>query len=372
MRNEPDTLRPMPGPTSLHGRRPRLLVVASAVLAAALTVGWSTSYLLREPVGVTEAAIARPVQTVTPQDPVPPERSDGLHLYLVPHPDDELSGWSSLIDTPDLHPVIVVLTEGEATSRCDGDRLGRYVQAELGEVVPDPVPSGQGSPECRQARLGSFRSALQESERHAPALVGLSDTASERIELPTGAGMITAGEHATVVTLDLGDSSLAAGDVVAAATELLEDRGRHLPDLPLARVTAAAYVGVEEPVASEPPCDLPAICPAGDRAFVYERPDHIATHEAGRALAPLAAQGSWLVTHPYDAAAAEHRALPQDLYDDFMALGPGEGRESERRGTYQRIYGWLAFPDVWRVGDLPLDSGQVLFPRIQSYEVVAP
>lgn len=55
-----------------------------------------------------------------------------------------------------------------------------------------------------------------------------------------------------------------------------------------------------------------------------------------------------------------------------MALGSGGPDRAERIGSYQRIYGWLAFPDVWRPGDLPLDSEQVLFPRVQSFEVVRP
>lgn len=65
---------------------------------------------------------------------------------------------------------------------------------------------------------------------------------------------------------------------------------------------------------------------------------HLATREAARALAPLAQDGSWLVTHPHDPA----------------------------------VDRWLAFPDAWRPGDLPLASNQVIFPRVQSSEVVAP
>ena len=45
---------------------------------------------------------------------------------------------------------------------------------------------------------------------------------------------------------------------------------------------------------------------------------------------------------------------------------------AQRLGIYQRAYGWLAFPDAWRRGDLPLAGDRVLFPRVQTYEVVEP
>lgn len=363
--------RPMPASPFPTGRRPSLLVVGLVLLVACVVVVGSTAYLLRDRMTVTEMVISREVPTITPAEPVALEDADGLHLYLVPHPDDELSGWTSLTDAPGLYPVVVLLTAGEATGRCT-DAGQDHLQVELGEVVPTPFPpGGRDTPGCREARTSSFRAVLEESAAHSPVVVDLGTAAPRPLDRPGGPATVVEGPHATLVTLDLGDSALESAQVVGVVEELLALRGELLPDLPVARVTSSAYLGTVS--GGEPGCAVPALCPADDAAYPYDHADHVATARAARALVEQGrADEAWLVTSTYDPAAGLHRALPAEVYDDFLGLGDGAPAQAERLGSYQRHYGWLAFPDVWRPGDLPLDSAQVLFPRVQSFEVVRP
>lgn len=353
-------------------RRPRTSVVLIVLLVAAGVVGWSTTTLLRDPVSVHELAIDRAVPPTKIGRPVPLPAARALHVYLVPHPDDELSGWTSLTDAPGLYPVIVLLTEGEATARCTEKVFVRHAQPELGEIVPDPPPTaGRATPACRGARMASFRSALEDAAALSPVMKGPWELPGRVVHLDSGVATVQQGAHATLVTMDLGDGSLDRVRVEAAVRDLLTGHGGALPDLPVGRLTVAAYYGVETGPADRP-CPWPALCPPGDSGYSYRNLDHLAVRDAGRALADVTQEGSWLVTHPYDPDASVVRSLPRDDYARLMALGPGSPARAERLGSYQRWYGWLAFPDVWRVGDLPLESDEVLFSRVQVYEVVAP
>ncbi|WP_122261564.1 hypothetical protein [Ornithinimicrobium cerasi] len=349
----------------------RVVLVVAVLVLTLVAVALSTAFLLRPSLTPAQWALARDVPTLDPQDPVADPQ--GLHLLLVPHPDDELSGWGSLLDRPDLRPVLVLLTRGEATQRCGEQAMANHLQVELGEVAPRPDPTSQGasSTACEEARLQAFRTALGEAARHTPVLA--VDWSLARPATVAGQGAeVVEGRHATVVLLDLGDDALTASGVTEVLAGMLDAPPEGVPDLPVGRITAAAYYATRGEVADRPTCEVVVVCPAGERAYVYDRPDHLAVREAARALAERAAEGSWLATSPFDPAASVHRALPQELYDLAMGLGPGDAGSAPRMGTYQRVYGWLAFPDVWRRGDLPLARDQVMFPRVQSYEVVPP
>lgn len=357
----------MPGNPRRQRTGPPTAVVLLLMFLALATVAASTTFLLRPSMSPAAFALDRDVPTVAPAPP--PGDPRGLHLILVPHPDDEISAWTSLVEGADLLPVLVVLTQGEGTARCTADAMERHLRPDLGEIAPQPDPShaGAGSAACREARLNSFREALDAAASHTPA-VRLEWSSAREVDLAGHQARVVTGSAATLVELDLGDGGLTAQAVESVSQALLESDV--LPDLPLTRVTSSAYYATEQ--SSPSPCDSLAVCPPGDTAYVYDHPDHLATREAARALAPLAQEGSWLVTHPYDPAVDRHLALPREVYDAFLGLGEGDPRDAQRLGSYQRIYGWLAFPDSWRPGDLPLASNQVIFPRVQSYEVVAP
>lgn len=346
-------------------------MVAVALAVAVVTA--STGFLLRPAQTVQQVAIARAVPTVHSDEVVSADQARGLHLYLIPHADDELSGWTSLADGSELFPVLVLLTQGEMTARCTPEVLESHLEVELGELPPTPDPTtGRDTANCRQARWNAFQASLGQAARHTPA-VDLAAAEEVTISLDSGPAHLLRGGGATVIALDLGDGELSPASVQAGVTQVLELTGSELPDLPLTRITASGYVGESASGGTGPQdCSQPELCPDGERAYDYAHPDHVATGQAARELADRTEEGAFLITHPFDPAATEHRALPPEVYDAFMELGPGGTDEARRVGSHQRVYGWLGFPDVWRVGDLPLRSTEVVFPRVQSYEVVAP
>jgi len=266
--------------------RPSSVVILLVLLLALLAVTASTALLMRPAVAVEELALARAVPEVSASDPA--SRQRGLHLMLLPHPDDELSAWTTLLDDPALHVVMVLLTQGEATQRCSADALDKHLQDQLGEAAPRPDPSVEGaaSDACREARLNAFRENLTEAASHTPVM-RVDWPGSTSGPLGGTPAQIARGEAATVIMLDLGDGLLSASSVEEVVHALLADPSTGLPDLPLARVTASAYYALETDGDSGAPCAVASTCPAGEHAYVYDRPDHLAVRDAARALAPL-------------------------------------------------------------------------------------
>lgn len=361
----------MSGARSPSSGEPTLVVVAVVLVLALVAAVAAGSIVLRPRTSAATAAVERETEEVRPGPGTTLSQARGLHLYLVPHPDDELSGWTSLTDGEDLYPVLLVLTRGGDTVRCTPERFEQNLQPELGEVTPQPRPDQDGSPQaCREARLSSFRAVLAEAGPTSADVAGLGE--ADLVDLPGGSGGTYAVlDNAALVVLDLADGQLTQQAVGVAVDDVLAALEPELGGLELTRVTASAYAtdGGEPP---DERCDRPALCPSDDAPYPYPHEDHRVVREATRALAGRTTEGSWLVTSPYDPLASVFRALPQDVYDEFLALGPGEDEEAERLGSYQRHYGWLAFPKVWRRGDLPLESTDVIFSRVQSFEVVAP
>lgn len=181
--------------------------------------------------------------------------------------------------------------------------------------------AGGGTTACQEARLESFRASFDAAAEHSPVVEGLGGQPGQALDLDVGTANLSVGPYASLVAFDLGDGQVTPAGVGAAVAEVLALRGGELPDLPVGRVTASGYVAHESDGQREGGvCDVPVLCPVDDAPYVNAHPDHVATHEAARALvASEVAEGAWL---------------------------------------------------VWRAGDLPLQSEQVLFPRVQSFEVV--
>lgn len=343
-------------------------VVVVIMALALLTVSASTSFLMRPTQDPQQFAMDK-IPVVAPA--TPPDQPRGLHVYLVPHPDDELSAWTSLLDGGDLYPVLVLLTQGEATQRCAAESIAKHLNPELGESAPHPDPRQEGaaSAACREARLDSFQRAVSAAADTTP-LVTLDWSDAQDVKIEGQSVKVVSGPAATLLVLDMGDGTLTADAVATMVQRLLTHPDSVVPGLPVVRITSSAYYA-SEATAGNSDCQDLAMCPAGDAAYLYDHPDHLAVREAARSLATLSDE-TWLVTHPFDPAANKHLALSSGIYDQFMELGSGAPWEAQRFGSHQRIYGWLAFPDAWRTGDLPLASSQVLFPRVQSFDVVSP
>lgn len=335
-------------------------------------------------------------------------REPALHFFLSPHPDDELQAWSSLTQDESIYPVFVLMTRGEASDRCNPDYQMSKQSLELG-AVPPPVKVVDRGETCGDARVTLWNQMLDEAGKMDRSS-RLGQNVTEYSETIAGHNaQIWIGSNSARVSLDLGDGKLQKTDVIKAVHELLDLRGPILPDLPLGIISTAAYFN--DPEAN------PEIY--SKQALAYPHPDHLAVTEAGTELAPLATEGSWIVTHPLDPRATHRKEINPKFYDYMMGLGePGttaaddklwegwkkptkglritartthlkklpdypyvnvgsNGRFTDpskselgslpKLGVYQREFGWLAFPDPWVPGEYQLAGSDCLFAQKNFY-----
>jgi len=287
----------------------------------------------------------------------PPPETDKTRLtyVVVPHPDDELQAWALLEQARHDYPVFILLTRGEASSYCAGGGL----QAYQGEVAPDPQPFGQpGSDRCKDNRVASFNASLDELADldpylDRPPLVGTfpaGGRAPSRYEL-------RAGSKSARIIFDLGDGTLLGPGATYASTVAAIDyvrtlRGTHLPEIAEHAIVGAAYYNNDDA-----------------RSVKYTSTDHRAVH-AALWHHDFGTPGPQLArTTSGDPRASLIKAMSPSTYQAAMALGP----DLQRRGIYQRNYGWLAFngPDgpngAWPLADTDTDTGATPFTRIQSF-----
>lgn len=329
-------------------------------------------------------------------------RATRLQLVVTPHPDDELEGWSVIERGDDVHTVWLAMTHGEGTAYCDPAGWAANAQPHLGEVLPEPAPAGTRTPSCGAARLASWttflsladvgdetaRAALDE-DGHPHVPVSSTAPPARTVHLPgAGDALVWAGPTRTLVAVDGGDGHLgveavraAVGAVVDArtATEGCDGGSPHplaglVPDLPLERVVAAAYVcsGTDALDGTGAP----------NGWAVYRHPDHLAVHEAlldpGLAAELAPRTGVLVATWPSDPAASLTAEIDPQEYERLMALGPpvdpDDPTSARRVGLMQRLYGWLGNPGgCWPPTELPLPdaSGAALvMARRQTFVVV--
>lgn len=294
-----------------------------------------------------------------------------LQIVVSP-PDDEFLAFPALDDAPGTYTVLVSLTKGEMTSRCEN--LERYLQSDAGERAPSPRPTPGSADECAQARRDSWLAFLGEAEsltrevRLGPRVrSGPAMTVDER----AGGDVETwQGRDSARVLLSLADGRLTEPQVQEAVEAVLDLRGTDLPDLPVARIVLASYW-------HPAPDQLKA-----NTALVYEHADHRAVTMAAPALARLTAASVWVNVPPgftvdYDTEGSRQlervqRTLSQEIYGAYLALDPPDGHvHPRRRGILQTNYGWLAFPSqAWSAGDVVDEQAGVLFARTQDYLIV--
>ncbi len=332
------------------------------------------------------------------------EIEPGIHLYLTPHPDDELQGWSSLTSDLSIYPVFIVMTRGEISGRCKPESKMSEQSLALGALPPPVEPTGTGET-CGDARIALWNMMLDEAGKMDKS-ARLGNNVSEYSETIAGRNAeVWVGSNSARISLDLGDGDLEQADVVKAVKEIIALRGSKLPDMPVSVITTSAYY-------NNPDVDPDLY---SEQALGYPHPDHLAVTNAGIDLAPLALDGSWISTHPFDPRATHRKQINPEFYDYMMGLGDPNSDETApelwegwkvptrdltistkttalkdvpeypytnvkenknftdsgtselaalpKLGVYQRVFGWLAFPDPWVPGKYQLADSDSLFAQ---------
>ena len=146
-----------------------------------------------------------------------------------------MEGWSAVERSDDVHTVWLTATRGEGTAYCDPAAHAGNLQVRLGDVPPDPTPSGPRTASCGAARLASWatflsladvpdtaaRAALDEAG-HPRVPASATAPPARTVHLPgAGDALVWSGEQRTMVALDGGDGHLRADAVRAAVRAVL-------------------------------------------------------------------------------------------------------------------------------------------------------
>lgn len=316
-----------------------------------------------------------------------PERTtDQIQLVVGPHPDDEVLALPALADAPGTYTVVVSLTRGEATSRCDA--IERYLQEREGERAPVPLPERSGTETCAEARRDSWTTFLGEAASISREVrLGPGAQTREHVVQDArfgGSGEVWQGRDGGWALLSLPDGELTSEQSVAAIQGLLSLRGTALPDLPVARVVVAGYWNdsAESGDHTGEDCRQGSDCPGSPQSLEYEHPDHRAVTLAAPALAATTGAETWVNVAPGSAGLAPLWGLPQeperldraldpDQYELYLSLREQPDGVLQRVGVVQTVYGWLAQPgQIWSAGERPTAADGVLFARVQRYAVI--
>ncbi len=172
----------------------------------------------------------------TPVSECPPSE---LSLVVVPHPDDEISSWSMIENTPSDYKVFIDLTQGEDIGSCDS-RSGPWTYDKTPNAagqLPGGDPPGGGyfpgvdawvgtvqeqieagdrlpNPGCREARLGSQEDFITKEAAYDPSLPSFSGSPPVQpaewcfSSEPNGKDPcmeVVANSKGAIVSFDLGD-----------------------------------------------------------------------------------------------------------------------------------------------------------------------
>ncbi|EPR76632.1 hypothetical protein ADILRU_1117 [Leifsonia rubra CMS 76R] len=233
-------------------------------------VGWLVAVASIVAVTVGMGVVAQARSTVGPS----------AVIFVNPHPDDEFQHWALLENRTDVYSVIVLLTRGEQTGFCAPEGLEAGWQPEL-EPAPRPMPEGQFSAACAEARVNAFVGYFGDMARADESIPGRFATVTTSTPLQDPAGVVCRLDEtddcivATTVDLyrdlddrgallvfDLGDGDLSNAEVEWALRATLDT---FVPELLGDGARVAGIVG-----GYSTPDNGYAGC------FAYPHPDHLA------------------------------------------------------------------------------------------------
>lgn len=151
-----------------------------------------------------------------------------LSYIAFAHCDDVYASWSLIGGATDNYKVFIMCTRGGASGYCNYSSNN----VEPGEDVPSPLPAGQGSNQCKEARIHSFENFLSYMGTKDSG-VGHPGPGRGTGPLPgTGGYIVSASDRNAVLFCDYPDSGLSTGNVDACIRAARNERGLNIPNLP--------------------------------------------------------------------------------------------------------------------------------------------
>jgi hypothetical protein len=292
-------------------------------------------------------------QAATPEQRV-------MTIIVIPHPDDEFQTWSLVENTPNDYKVFVVMTHGEETQFCHPDGLQRSLQDGL-VPAPTPLPEGQWTSSCAQARMSSLRDFLRQMAESDPTIPG--DFGVEQVsEVLPAAGTAVCTDNDGVVSCD-DDLRRVSTWVDTAGRGAIVSFNLGDGDLTSAEATWALQRVVDSRAELSIDTDLPIRAMIGAFAngdygcYPYPHPDHVAVHDA-----------LWRTEYgPWPRLAASCLLDPATeltaRVTDRSAQAAFDTRSDSLLGAHVSTYGWLHethYPlAYWRQS--------TLFMQVQSF-----
>ena len=266
------------------------------------------------------------------QAPAPHAVHAGTALHIdyvvVPHPDDEIEGWSLIERDANVYPVFVLLTHGEETSFCNPSSYRLGYQPQLSELPAVPVPQGVGTQSCSDARLHSYAGFLDDLA-DATSRLGHLDTSDQTgtgtaspngCKLRSTSYLYRVGPSSARITFDLGDGRLQPCGVVWAVASVRALVGSVLPNLAEQDVIGAGYY----------------YAGSDRRCISYRNSTHEAIYTAVRTMKLGLSGSQYQRSCEYDGATVSSSIDPA-TFDAVMKAGSG---------LLERNYGWLTVDTI--------------------------
>lgn len=330
-----------------------------------------------------------------------------IQIILTPHPDDEVQAWSALSASPNIYNVFITVTNGEATGFCKPEIVQSTLEKANSDFYPSTLQTIVNSSDqaavaaaCREARAESWNHFLDRASTLNRSTALGDDVAAETLQAGGTKTRAWVGSNSARFMADLGDGKVTSEGVENVVKDVLQERGKMLPDLKLSNIVIAAYY-------NDPLLKSSDGSHSSAAAYDYPHPDHKAVQDAAVNLASFTSEGVWVTTHPFDDRATLMSTIPKSEFDALMdntaadgtrwdgwkrAFAPfrfevgsnpparipafryADGTTAEfeelktlkHTGIHQEAYGWLAAA-TWIPGEYNLAGSGALFARHQFF-----